>query len=95
MKVGLLLVVALVTLSLPCIELPECAGMYDDVSNDFIVAPSRVETSVCEPRALAQHFAAIPLNDRAISTIFSSVLRSAPNPRGGRSVLSVISIQKK
>ncbi|HKF02525.1 MAG TPA: hypothetical protein VKB49_09430 [Candidatus Sulfotelmatobacter sp.] len=37
MKVWLLLVVVLASLSLLCIELPEWAGIYDDVSNDFIV----------------------------------------------------------
>ena len=95
MRVGFLLVVALVILSLPCIELPECIGMYDDASNDFIVVQSQVGRPVCAPSVRAQHFAAANLQRRAVLTLFSSPLRSAPIPREGRSVLNVISIQKK
>jgi hypothetical protein len=94
MKLGLFLVVALLTLSLPCIELPECAGAYDDVSNDFI-AQSQVQTPICPPSVQVQHSAATHLEQGTVTNVFSSLLRSAPLPRPGRSVLDLISIQKK
>jgi hypothetical protein len=95
MKVRLLLVVVLVSLSLPCIELPEWAGIFDDVSNDFIVVPSRVERPVCARSLRAPHFAALFSQARTVLTVFPSPLLNAPIRSGARSVLNIISVQKK
>ena len=94
MKVRLLLVVVLVSLSLPCIELPEWAGIFDDVSNDFVV-PSRVERPVCARSVRAHHFAALLSQARTVLTVFPSPLLNAPMRSGARSVLNIISVQKK
>ena len=95
MKVRLLLVVVLASLSLLCIELPEWAGIYDDVSNDFIVVASRVEWPVCARSAWARRFAALLSQARPVLTVFPSFLLNAPIRSGARSVLNIISVQKK
>lgn len=95
MKVRTLLVVLLASLSLPLIELPECAGLYDDVSNDFIVVPSRVEPRVCARSVRAHLFAALLSQARPVLTVFPSLLLNAPIRSGARSVLNIISVQKK
>jgi hypothetical protein len=41
MSAKVLLLVALVILTLSCMELPEWAGVYNDASNDFAIAPSK------------------------------------------------------
>ena len=95
MKVRLLLVVVLASLSLACIELPEWAGIFDDVSNDFIVVPSRVERAVCARSVWAHQFAALLSQARTVLTVFPSLLLNASIRSGGRSVLEIISVQKK
>jgi hypothetical protein len=36
-------IVVLVALSLPCAQVPEWAGLYDDTSNDFVLMSPRAE----------------------------------------------------
>ena len=43
MRVKFFLIVALVIFTLPCMEFPEWAGIYNDASNDFVLAPTRTE----------------------------------------------------
>jgi hypothetical protein len=95
MRVGMFVIVALIALSLPCMELPELAGMYNDASNDFFVMPSRAERPVCAASVGAPHFAEASLNLRGVSITLQSPFRCAPIPHEARLVLNLISIQKK
>jgi len=95
MNVRLLLVVVLASFSLSYGELPKWAGIYDDVSCDFIFVPSRVERAVCARSVRAHQFAVLLSQARTVPTIFPSLLLNAPIRSGGRSVLEIISVQKK
>lgn len=95
MRVGVFLIIALIALSLPSMELPELAGMYNDASNDFFVMPSRAELPACAASVGAPHFAETNLNLHGVSITFPSPLPCAPIPHEARLVLNLISIQKK
>ena len=95
MKVRLLLVVVLASLSLTCSELPEWAGIYDDVSYDLIFVPSRVERAVCARSVRAHQFAVLLSQARTVLTVFPSLLLNASIRSGGLSVLEITSVQKK
>ena len=95
MRVRLFLLVTLITLSLPCLELPELAGMCDDASNDFLVMPSRAEGLACASAVWKPHFADARSNPDGLFIAFASSFPSAPIPHVTRSVLSLISVQKK
>jgi len=89
------LIVVLIALSLPCMELPELAGMYNDVSNDFFVMPSRAERPFCTASADVPHFADSSLNPHRVSIPLRSPFSYAPIPHEDRLVLKLISVQKK
>lgn len=95
MRVNLFLIVAIVALSLPCVELPEWAGMYDDASNDFVLLPSRVEapifaTAGSTPRLRAGH---VDLDPQLI--IFTSLFADIPFANESHSLLDRLTVQKK
>ena len=46
MRGKVVLIIVFLILALPCMELPEWAGMYDDASNDFALAPSGPDLAV-------------------------------------------------
>jgi hypothetical protein len=54
MRVKFFLIVALVVFTLPCMEFPEWAGIYDDASNDFVLAPTRTELANNLARRIAR-----------------------------------------
>ena len=95
MRVGMFVVIALIALSLPCMELPELAGMYNDASNDFFVMPSRAERPVCTASAGVPHFAESSLNLHGVSITLPSRFPCARIPHEARVVLNLISVQKK
>ena len=94
MRVGFILVVALATLSLPCVELPECAGIYDNVSNDFIVAPVD-RTTVCQQSVQPLAFDAVHPDSYGVFLVFPSPFLNDATLRDARSILNLLSVQKK
>ena len=95
MRVGLFLIVALIALSLPCMELPELAGMYNDASNDFFVLPLRAARPVSSAGVWAPRFAGASVNLLGVRINLQSPLPCAPTPHGARLTLNLISAQKK
>ena len=95
MRVGMFVVIALIALSLPCMELPELAGMYNNASNDFFVMPSRAERPVCTASAVVPHVTESSRNLHWVSIPLRSPFSYASIPHEDRLVLKQISVQKK
>ena len=95
MKVLLLLVVLLASFSLPRSELSDWAGIYDDVSYDFIFVRSRVERAVCARSVRAHQFASFLSQASTVLTVVPSPLLNIEIRSEGRSVLEITSVQKK
>jgi hypothetical protein len=95
MRVKFVLIVVLVILALPCMEIPEWAGMYDDASNDFVLAPSKTELAGDTVGRSATHLPArrvtrssrmIAITASSISTLVSHETHLLPN---------LVNVQKK
>ena len=46
MRARLLLIITLVVVALPCMEVPDWAGITGDSSNDFVVSPTATRASL-------------------------------------------------
>ena len=95
MRVGFFVVLALVTLSLPCVDLPEWAGTYNDPSNDSVVMLSRLVEPLCVRRLRTPRVAIVYLNRHAASNLSASAFYVLPIPSDTRALLDRLSVQKK
>ena len=94
MRVRIFLIFALIILTMPCMELPEWAGMYDDASNDFVIAPAKTELPA-HARPSATHLPARHVNRRTPTAATTTSFISASVPNETDFLSNLVAIQKK
>lgn len=94
MRVKFFLIVALVIFTLPCMELPAWAGMFDDASNDFVLAPSKRELAghrarrVVRPRGSNE-------SQRTLTVVITSIAAGNIGPVETHFLPDLVNVQRK
>jgi len=94
MRVKFFLIVALVIFTLPCVELPAWAGMYDDASNDFVLAPSRRELAGHRARRVVRPQGSNE-SQRTLTVVITSIAVRNISPIETHSLPDLVNIQRK
>jgi hypothetical protein len=92
MRARLLFLVALIVLTLPCMEVPDWAGMTGDPSNDFAVSPGtrKTDQALQIGASVATSKAKHPAFEVATNATAIDILR-----QGGHFSPGLLSIQRK